>query len=120
MKIGLFGYGKMGRLLEHLSESAGDLIVARVNSKCSKEDFKGLEQADVCIDFSHPSAVIQNVKVCGEIKKNIVIGTTGWEADLSKVKDIVLEKKIGLIHSPNFSIGIFLFMQIIHEAAILF
>lgn len=115
MKIALIGYGKMGKMIEKSALEKGHDIVARFNSK--DWDLDALRQADVCIEFTHPDAAIENIKRLAELKKNIVIGTTGWYERLDLVESIIDEAQIGAVYSPNFSIGVNLMMMIADYAA---
>ncbi|MCV2508796.1 MAG: hypothetical protein N4P92_02585 [Candidatus Lightella neohaematopini] len=45
---------------------------------------------DVLIDFTNPSASIENIKKCCKYNKNIVIGTTGF----SKAQKKIIKKKV--------------------------
>lgn len=104
IKFHLIGYGKMGKLVEKAALSRNHEIV-------------DLENADVCIDFTTPEAVLDTLKKIAPLKKNVVIGTTGWQQHLPEVEELVKEYQIGLLHSPNFSLGVNLFMQVVEEAA---
>ena len=53
MKIALLGYGKMGRVIEQIAIARGHEIVLK---KDENNTFDGLQNADVAIDFSVPSA----------------------------------------------------------------
>jgi 4-hydroxy-tetrahydrodipicolinate reductase len=53
------------------------------------------------------------------MKKNIVVGTTGWQNDFEKVKTVVAETDIGLVYASNFSVGVQLFFRLVKEAAAL-
>lgn len=115
MKIALIGYGKMGKMIEKSALERGHEIVARFNSK--EWDLHALHQADVCIEFTHPDAAIENIKKLAQLKKNIVIGTTGWYEHVNSVESIINEAQIGAVYSPNFSIGVNLMMMIVDHAA---
>lgn len=120
MKIALIGYGKMGKLLHSLAETKGHSIIAIVDSKqplSSRSSQEAIQQADVCIDFSTPESVLENVKFLSARKKNIVMGTTGWSKDLPKVQEMIAKSSTGFLHAPNFSIGVVLFLQILEKAA---
>ncbi|HIH40291.1 MAG TPA: 4-hydroxy-tetrahydrodipicolinate reductase, partial [Halobacteria archaeon] len=82
-----------------------------------KEIFRDL-RPDVYVDFTTPAATIRNMTVAvDEGVKNLVIGTTGFSNDQEKeIKQIVADKVTAVI-SPNFSIGVNVFWQIIEEAA---
>lgn len=65
---------------------------------------------DVLIDFSNPSGTMKYLEFCVKYNKNIVIGTTGFNAE-EKKKIESASKKIRIVLSSNFSIGI----NIIHN-----
>ncbi len=117
MKIALHGYGKIGKLVDQIAQQAGHEILP-INRKTPREDTqKYLQTADLAIDFSSSEAVPHFVDLCIQHKKNLVIGTTGWDAHLEPIKKKVLQSGIGCIYSPNFSIGVALFKQIVAHAA---
>ena len=79
-----------------------------------------LQNADVVIDFSHPSGALNNIDLVASIKKNMVMGTTGWYAELDAVKKIVSRHNIGFLYASNFSIGVQLFLKLVERAGQLF
>lgn len=121
MKIVLVGYGKMGRMVEDIAIQKGYSIVAKIHSTSSLSSIHetSVKNADICIDFSTPEAAVSNIRKLANLKKNIVVGTTGWYSNLEEVKHIVKENQIGFIYSPNFSLGSYLFKRIVEEAACL-
>jgi len=110
VKIGLIGYGKMGRAVESVALERGHQILAKMCS--SNADFSELKNVDVCIDFTKPSAVWENVQKIAPLKKTILIGTSGWEAHLSQIKALALNTPFGLFYASNFSVGIYLFKKL--------
>ncbi len=104
MKVALFGSGKMGSLLREY---------------VSAEQCVPLDEADVCIDFSHKDAVVKNVTHAMMQKVPIVVGTTGWEKEFDCVAKIVKEAKGALLYGANFSEGMYLFSRLIRHANIL-
>jgi len=116
MKIALIGYGKMGKLIETVAAAKGHTVVGRVNqtNRMSKQT---IGDADVCIDFSHPDSLVNNLQGCASLGKNVVIGTTGWDNNKQLVENIIREHNIGCIYAANFSIGVNLFMHIVANAA---
>ena len=112
MKIAIIGYGKMGKVIKSIAESRNHKVVTIDPS--APADFKEINQAsigdvDLCIDFTHPSVLVDNVKKISGLKKNVVVGTTGWYNRIDEVKRIVDENKTGLIWAGNFSIGMNVF-----------
>ncbi len=121
MNIGLLGYGKMGKEIEAVARQRSHSIstIADVGSNLSGmiSDF---EKCDVLVDFSVASAVVEHVEYAAEVKKPIVIGTTGWQRDLEKVKKIINDCGIAAVVGSNFSLGVNLFITTVEKAAKLF
>jgi 4-hydroxy-tetrahydrodipicolinate reductase len=118
MNIGLLGYGKMGKEIEAVAKQRAHSIgaIADVNSFLPEMKTQ-FERCDVLVDFSVPSAVVEHVEYAGALKKPIVIGTTGWQKDLQKVKELVKECGIAAVVASNFSLGVNLFISIVERAA---
>lgn len=115
MKIALIGYGKMGKMVEKAALDRGHSIIARMTFL--QWDMEALKKADICIDFSHPNSVLENIHRIADLKKNMIVGTTGWDDKLEEVEEIVKKNQIGVLYSPNFSVGMHLFLQIIAHAS---
>lgn len=108
----------MGKLIEKLALENGHTICAKISSK--NENSASIADADVCIEFSSEDAVLKNLELALRFKKNIVIGSTGWYDKIDFVKNRVSEDNLGAIYSPNFSLGVQLFFQMIAHAAKVF
>ncbi len=59
MKIALLGYGKMGKAIEQTALKRGHSIAVKTNEMVGDVL---LSDADVAIDFSVPTAAVQNIK----------------------------------------------------------
>ena len=118
MKLALAGYGKMGHEVEAAAKSRGHEIVGifDLDKLLSPEALKS-QSPDAVIDFTQPDTVVTNVRVCTKAKIPMVIGTTGWDADLGKVRKMVDEAGIGCIIGSNYSIGVNLFLKIVASAS---
>lgn len=92
----------MGTLVRRIAESRGHSLSEKLHSHPEL----------VCIDFTHPSAVLNHIRDAAAHKVNIVVGTTGWESLYPEAKKIVNSSEIALLYSPNFSIGAHLYKQI--------
>ena len=120
--LAIVGYGKMGKLIEQLAPEYGFTVSLKLdefnNAKgegMTRENFRGV---DVAVDFSIPSAVRANVEAIAALGVNLVIGTTGWlEQHLEAVKRAVAQNDIGLVWSPNYSVGVNVFFRLVAEAA---
>ncbi len=121
MNIALIGYGRMGKEVENLATAHGVNVVAKFdidkNRSGSGLNAASLKDVQVCIDFSIPEEVITDLQKVAECGKNIVIGTTGWDDNLEEAKKIVEERKIGLVHAANFSVGVNVFLKLIEATA---
>lgn len=124
MNLALIGYGTMGHELEAVAKERG-LRVVRIfkhedNTNGLGLDRTSLKSVDVCIDFSSPKEVVDNIEAAAEAGKNIVVGTTGWYDKLDSVKRLVKAHNIGLLYSSNFSLGMSIFSQIVMDSARMF
>ncbi len=109
MKIALLGYGKMGKVIEEIALSRGHEIVLR---KDNHDTFEGIENADVAIDFSVPSAAVLNITTALEKNIPIISGTTGWLEEYDNMVDLCKEKNGAFIYGSNFSLGVNLFFEL--------
>jgi 4-hydroxy-tetrahydrodipicolinate reductase len=115
MKIGLFGHGKMGQLTAQMAQERGHEIAAVITD--IKDVQKIPDEVDVMIDFSQGKGVMDHIRLCIQSEKALIIGTTGWDEQLQEAKKMIESSSIGCLYSPNFSIGIYLFRQIVSYAA---
>ena len=118
MKIALLGYGKMGQMVE-AAASRRQIEVACVIDPVAGSRGQ-IEDADVCIDFSEPAAVINNIKRVAAARRAMVVGTTGWYDRIEEVRRIVDDAQIGFVYGSNFSIGVNLMFKIARYGARLF
>ena len=120
MNIAIIGYGKMGHIIEKIAIDRGINVKAKIDpiahdathKEINKESLQGI---DVCIEFTTPAVAVENIKKIAALKKNIVVGTTGWYEKTEDVKRTANENNIGLIYSPNFSVGVNIFFRVMHE-----
>lgn len=109
MKIALLGYGKMGKVIERIAVERGHEIILK---KEEHNTFDGLSLADVAIDFSVPTAAVNNITSCFHAGVPVISGTTGWLEQYESVAELCLEKKGALISSSNFSLGVNIFFEL--------
>jgi 4-hydroxy-tetrahydrodipicolinate reductase len=109
MKIALLGYGKMGKVIERIALERGHEIVLK---KDETNTFDGLSTADVAIDFSVPTAAVDNISNCFHSNVPVVSGTTGWLEHFDEMVALCNEKQGGFISSSNFSLGVNIFFEL--------
>jgi 4-hydroxy-tetrahydrodipicolinate reductase len=112
MKIGIIGYGKIGKTIEEIGVQRGHEIVARITSSSPDEEWNDLNEADVCIEFTNPASALENIKYCMENGFPMVTGTTGWYDHIDKVERWQDKYKGSFFYASNFSIGMNLFWQV--------
>jgi 4-hydroxy-tetrahydrodipicolinate reductase len=112
-KIGLLGYGKMGKAIETLAEAQGCTVVWKFGRDAQQAlTHARLREADVVIEFSRPESGFENVLLCLEAGVPVVSGTTGWQEQLPAAKAAALEKEGALLWASNFSVGVNLFFAL--------
>jgi 4-hydroxy-tetrahydrodipicolinate reductase len=121
MNLAIVGYGKMGRLIDQLAPEYGFDVKLRldVNNNArfeglTEENFRGI---DAAVDFSTPASAPGNIERLAGIGVNTVIGTTGWFGEIERARAAVQKAGTGLVWSPNFSVGVSVFMQLVSDAA---
>ncbi|MCR5495583.1 MAG: 4-hydroxy-tetrahydrodipicolinate reductase [Treponema sp.] len=129
MKIALVGYGKMGHMIEECAKSCGHEVVATVDVvsndasvKIASGDYEAVARAvkssgaEGVIEFSHPTAVMGNIKALLPLGLPIVVGTTGWNDKQEEVNKLASECGGIIMTSSNFSIGVNMLYKIVAEA----
>ncbi|MFB3921288.1 MAG: 4-hydroxy-tetrahydrodipicolinate reductase [Terriglobia bacterium] len=129
LNLAILGYGKMGRTIAQLAPERGfDVrLIMDVEAKSTgilppstaitPANFRGI---DVCIEFTEPKAVLENIRRVAAAGCNLVVGTTGWHNQLDEVRKIVESSGIGMVYAANFSIGVNLFYRLARQAAEMF
>ena len=97
--------------------NAGDLISqSQIKVKLVDDISSVLNDFDVLIDFTSPEATLENLNICQEANKQMIIGTTGFdEAQKQQLKDAA--NKIAICFAPNMSVGVNLCLKLLETAA---
>jgi 4-hydroxy-tetrahydrodipicolinate reductase len=75
-----------------------------------------IDQADVVIDFTNREASLRYLKIAGENKRAIVIGSTGFTSEeMKEVKE--LAKNTRCVLSPNMSVGVNVLWKVLEECS---
>jgi 4-hydroxy-tetrahydrodipicolinate reductase len=100
-----------------LGRDAGEVAGADRNNLAVTSDLPGaLAQADVALDFSTPRATAENVRACREAGKALLVGTTGFGAEVEAVLDAAA-RDIPLLVAANTSIGVAVLTELVRSAA---
>lgn len=111
MKIALIGYGKMGKAIEEIALQRGHEIVAKIDVSHPITELTG-KDIDVAIEFTRPDAAVGNILFCMDHQIPVVVGTTAWNHEFSKVKEALEVKNGALLYASNFSVGVNIFFEI--------
>lgn len=120
-RLAIVGYGKMGKLIEQLSPEFGFQVALKLDidnnvngAGITPENFREIQ---VAVEFSTPSVVVENVERISALGVNLVVGTTGWFDQMERVRAAVARAGTGLVYSPNFSVGMQVFLRLVEAAA---
>jgi 4-hydroxy-tetrahydrodipicolinate reductase len=119
IRVGVLGArGRMGSQVCAAVEAAGDLeLVAQVDEGDSPADLVAAA-AEVVVDFTHPEAVLHNIRYALDHGIAAVVGTSGFSTDrLDEVRGWLADTPGHVLVAPNFGIGAVLMMQFARQAA---
>jgi len=114
MKIALLGYGKMGKIIEHIASQRGHKIVLKIDKGDNDYDIR---KADVAIDFSIPSAAVSNISNCLKNGVPVISGTTGWLNQFDDMVALCKERDGAFIYASNYSLGVNIFFELNKQLA---
>jgi 4-hydroxy-tetrahydrodipicolinate reductase len=120
LRVGVNGAaGRMGKVTSCSILSQDDLHLAFTADRGDDLERAILEtEADVVVDFTVPEAVFRNTMTIIEAGARPVVGTTGLNAEeLDAIDAALIERNLGGIAAPNFSLGALLMMKLAEEAA---
>lgn len=109
MLILVLGKGKTGSLVAQIAHERGHGVRALdilENEHASALTGPSLAGVDVVIDFTAPEAAVENMRAVLALGGRIVVGTTGWYAQIDEMKALAIRRHGGLLYGTNFSIGV--------------
>jgi 4-hydroxy-tetrahydrodipicolinate reductase len=120
IKVGVLGArGRMGAEVCRAVEGAADLELVVTGDEGDWAGEFAAAAPQVAVDFTHPDAVLGNLRWLVEHDMHAVIGTSGFdEAKLAAVRELLAVKpELGVLVAPNFAIGAVLSMKFAEIAA---
>jgi 4-hydroxy-tetrahydrodipicolinate reductase len=119
MKILLLGAGKTGSLVAEVARERGHVVTilqSADNAHGSGLRRELLTLIDVVVDFTTPDCVLENIHACLAASKNMVVGTTGWYAEIPKLRAETQKQDCGFLYGSNFSVGVNLFFDLVQTS----
>lgn len=117
MRVAVLGaQGRMGAEVMRAVEAADDLELAAAYDVGDRVDLTGV---DVAVDFTHPDAVMGNLRLCIDAGVHAVVGTTGFdEARVTELRGWLSGAPgVGVLVAPNFGVAAVLMMRFAAQAA---
>jgi 4-hydroxy-tetrahydrodipicolinate reductase len=118
IKVGVLGArGRMGSQVGRAVADSDDMgIAAEVDEGDPRDALAG---CDVVVDFTHPGAVMDNLRWCVGQGLDTIVGTSGFdEPRLAQVRDwLAAAPGVRVLVVPNFSVGAVLMMRFAQQAA---
>jgi 4-hydroxy-tetrahydrodipicolinate reductase len=107
--------GKMGRAVIEAVQADQSLTLASAFD-IGDDAAKAIAAGDVVIDFTRPEGTLAHLEHCLKLGKAMVVGTTGFSAaDKARLEDA--GKKIPIVLSPNFAVGVNAVFKLAETAA---
>jgi len=100
-----------------IAADAGEIAaVGKLNVPIGDDLRAIVADIDVLIDFTRPAVTLDNLEICRQAGKRIVIGTTGF-SDEEKQQITRASQDIGVVFAPNMSVGVNLCFKLLDLAA---
>ncbi len=120
-RIGIIGYGRMGKTLARLVDERGwpqpVIVDPTADAAFSSVADAPLDSVDVCIEFTQPDTAADNILSLLAGGMPVVSGTTGWDSRMDAVGAEVRRLDGAFLHANNFSIGVYLFSELVRRTA---
>jgi 4-hydroxy-tetrahydrodipicolinate reductase len=116
----ILGRGKTGSAVAEVARERGHHV--RILSSAENANAQGLTaelltSVDVVIDFTTREAVLANLRALLPLGAKVVVGTTGWYAELPALSALAKKHDASLLYGTNFSLGVQAFFRAAEELA---
>ena len=108
---------KKNRNFKLVSLTENRIINKKISGiKPSRNNFDAFKKTNVIIDFTVPKCTLEILKIATQLKKRVVIGTTGFS---KKEENLIkkFSKKIPILKAGNMSLGVNLLMYLTEIAS---
>jgi 4-hydroxy-tetrahydrodipicolinate reductase len=120
VKVGVLGAkGRMGATVCEAVRDAPNLDLVAALDVGDEFDKLIATGARVVVDFTTPSAVMDNIEFCVTHGIHAVVGTTGFDAErIGQIRSwLAAAPGVGVLIAPNFGLGAVLMMAFAEKAA---
>ncbi len=99
-----------------LGQDAGLTLGLKTDVMLTSDVLNAMTQSDVLIDFTRPEGTLAHLAICQQLRKQMVIGTTGFDA-AGKAAIDQAAKQTALVFSANMSVGVNVTLKLLELAA---
>jgi 4-hydroxy-tetrahydrodipicolinate reductase len=118
MQLLIYGPGRLGGAIAVAAAAAGwpaPLVIGRPDRDGRRTT---TDRVDAVVDASASGAVAANVEqALAAGNRAFVLATTGWDADVGRVRGRLIEHGAAAVVAPNLSLGAALFLRLVETAA---
>ena len=99
-----------------IGRDAGEFVGAACGVAITDDPRTAIAQADCIIDFTRPDGTLSHLQIARELRKSIVIGTTGFS---TAEKDLIhaAAQDIPVVFAPNMAVGVNAVFKLLEVAA---
>src|SRR6266404_3307394 len=107
--------GRMGKVIVDLAKPEPNIEIA---AQCDLGDdvTAAMKNCDVAIDFSQPGAIEEICRAARQVRRALVIGTTGHSPEQRRVIEETA-KSLPIVFASNFSVGVSALFALTRKAA---
>lgn len=118
LRIGIVGYGRMGKAVEAEAIARGHEIVCRID-RSNYEQVKLLspDTVDAVVEFTSPEVAYGVYRELIQRNVKVVTGTTGWYHQLDEIRGYVEAAGNSFLYASNFSIGVNILFELNRKLA---
>jgi 4-hydroxy-tetrahydrodipicolinate reductase len=118
MHLLIYGPGRLGATIAAATIAAGwpaPVMVGRPDADWRRP---AAVRADVVVDASTADAVAPNLEHALDAgNRAFVLATTGWDADVARIRARLIDHGAAAVVAPNLSLGAALFLRLVETAA---
>ena len=113
MRIGIIGYGKMGKAIASIAAERGHQIAETIDID-NRDSLKVWrpEEVDVAVEFTVPNQAFDNIKQCIKLGIPVVSGTTGWLEKKPELDQYCQLNNGTYFYASNYSLGVNITFQV--------
>ena len=100
-----------------IGSDAGELAgIGKIGVSIADDIAEVVDAFDILIDFTSIESTLNNLKICKDNNKKIIIGTTGF-SDSQKQTIQSSASEMAIVFAPNMSVGVNLCLKLLQTAA---